>query len=87
MWKITKGGAINFNFVRRIYIQKAMWNYKGKDYNCAIVIEFSDNEKRQIEFFNDADHAQILLDNLIAELNKVKVLNYENADWRRYNFR
>lgn len=80
MWKITKDGAINFDFVRRIFIQKAMWNYKGKDYNCAIVIEFSDNEKRQIEFFNDADRAQNFFDNFIAELNKAKVFNYENAD-------
>lgn len=71
MWKMTTAeGAVNFAFVRRIYTQEAQWIYNKKDYNCAVTVEFSDNEKRSIEFFDSENDATAYVAELIEQLNK-----------------
>jgi len=71
MWKMTTAeGAVNFACVRRIYTQQAQWFYCGKDYNCAVTVEFSDNEKRSIEFFDSENAAAAYVADLIEQLNK-----------------
>ena len=70
MWvKTTAEGTVNFAFVRRIYIQKAQWFFNGKDYNYAVTVEFSDNEKRAITFFDSEEDANTYVENLISEVN------------------
>lgn len=74
MWKMTTGaGAINFEQVRRIRIQKAHWFFKDKDYNCAVIAEGYDFNY-DFEFFDDEKTAQAYVDKLIEEFNQEQVL-------------
>lgn len=73
MWIMTTAeGAVNFDFVRKIYIQKANWIFNNKTYSCAVTVEFSDNEKRSIDFFYTENDAKVFVSELIDELNKSK---------------